>query len=511
MTTKISTFLLFKNAFANIIRGSFSALIAVILPPFLVRILPTDTFSVWVLILQLTTYVSYFDFGVQTAVGRFVAYTNELGNFRKRDQIINTSLAILSGSGFLAALFISLLTWHLSHIFPKIPGELLGDAKISIFLIGCSLAIGLPFSVFNGIFIGIQRYEIPAVITSLNKLTTALCIFILAQISGNLILMSAATAVLNIIFYLVQFLVNQKYEQNVNYHYKLISKDVAKEVTSYCFSLSILSFGMLLVSGLDTTIVGIFDFNAVAYYSIATSIITLIVGLQSAIFSVLLPVGAVMDAQDAGKQLGKLLVTTTRYGVFILLATGIPLILYAKPFLALWVGKEYAEHGAIILQCLVIANIIRLSGVPYATLAVSTAQQKLVINSALLEGLSNLITSLYLGSVIGSIGVAIGTIIGAVISIGGHIIYNIPRTRGIIVSQIKFIEDGLLRPLVCAIPLLLILIFNNFTNVFLIKMLLIICSIITTLLFVWNFGLLITERNLIRVKAKVYLKKYLNN
>lgn len=496
MSSKISYLVLLKNAFANVIRGSFSALIAVLLPPFLVRTLPTETFSVWVLILQLTAYINYLDFGVQTAVGRFVAYNNDLENFEERDRIINTSFAILSGSGLLAVLLMLLLSSQLPQIFHNIPSDLQAEAKIALLLVGASLAIGLPFSVFNGIFIGTQRYEIPAVITGAGKLTTAILIIIAAKFSGTIVLMSAAITGVNIISYIVQFLACRKFNKNINYSYKLISKEAAKKVFDYCISLSIWSLGMLLVNGVDITIVSAIDFKAVASYSIAASIIILIVGLQGAIFNALLPVAAIMDAQDKTQQLGQLLVTSTRYGMFILLVTGMPLIFCAKPFLVLWAGKQFAEDGAIILQLLVIANIIRLSCLPYATILLGTAQQNLVILSPLLEGFSNLISSLVFGSIIGAKGVAVGTIIGAIFSFGGHFIYNMPRTKGIVFSQFTFIKDGLLRPLLCVAPFILSMLIINLVNTpTSFKIFLNFGAMIVSLVFIWYFGLLIEEHN----------------
>ncbi|WP_339385072.1 MATE family efflux transporter [Calothrix sp. FACHB-168] len=486
---------LLKNAFANVIRGSFSALMAFILPPFLIQLLPTHTFSVWIIILQLTAYVSYFDFGVQTAVGRFVAYANELGDFQQRDRIVNTSLIILFGSGLLAMLFLALLAWQLPHIFPKIPGELLTDAQIAILLIGSSLAFGLPFSVFNGIFVGIQRYEIPAAITGFSKLSTTLLIIIIAKMSNNLVLMSTAIAGVNIISYFFQFLACIKLNQNIKFNLKLISINTSKEILNYCFSLSIWSFTMILVSGIDTTIVGIFDFKAVAYFAVVATLVNLITGLQNAIFSTLLPIAAVMDAKADATQLGKLLVTSTRYGIFLLLISGMPLILGAKFFLTLWVGQDYAEHGAVVLQLLIIANIIRLSATPYVTLLIGTGQQNLVIISPILEGLSNLISSLVLGSLIGYVGVALGTFVGGIVGVAGNILYNMRRTQRILLSRKNYLLNGLLRPLVCIIPLLIMTYFEREYQLLLInRIALLLITLIATIASFWFGSLLAVER-----------------
>ena len=88
--------ILVKNAIANVIRGGATALVAIALPPFLTRLMSPSAFGAWVLILQLSAFVGYLDFGIQTAVGRFVAHANERGDTEHRDRIVNTSLAVLS-------------------------------------------------------------------------------------------------------------------------------------------------------------------------------------------------------------------------------------------------------------------------------------------------------------------------------------------------------------------------------------------------------------------------------
>ena len=65
-------FVLLKNAMANVVRGSAAALVAILLPPFLTRLMSSEAYGAWSLVLQLSAFVGYLDFGIQTAIGRFV-------------------------------------------------------------------------------------------------------------------------------------------------------------------------------------------------------------------------------------------------------------------------------------------------------------------------------------------------------------------------------------------------------------------------------------------------------
>src|SRR5258707_834662 len=66
--------LVLRNAAFNILRGSSAAVVALVLPPFLIRSLDRNTYGAWALVLQMSAYVGNLDLGVQTAVSRFVAH-----------------------------------------------------------------------------------------------------------------------------------------------------------------------------------------------------------------------------------------------------------------------------------------------------------------------------------------------------------------------------------------------------------------------------------------------------
>ena len=106
-------------------------------------------------------------------------------------------------------------------------------------------------------------------------------------------------------------------------------------------------------------------------------------------------------------------------------------------------GAHYGPHTAPILQVLVAANIIRLVGLPYATLVVGTNQQHLVMRAPITEGVVNLLVSIWAGRAFGAIGVAIGTLVGAFFSIGFHVLYSMPRTVGIQADRRRLLREGI--------------------------------------------------------------------
>jgi O-antigen/teichoic acid export membrane protein len=451
--TKSARLTVVKNAFANVARGMAAALVALAVTPFLTRALPPEKYGAWALVLQLAAYVGYLEFGIQTAVGRFVARGNELSDFEQRDKIVSTALAVLTVACLLAMVVIGFLIAFLPRFFPQMPAGLYPDVRIALALVGGSLAVGLPASVFNGIFVGLQRYEIPAAIVAGSKLFSGVLLVVIARHGGSIRAMALSMAAISLASYVLQWLMSRRCAPDIRLSPRLVSGDAGRELLSYCVSLTVWSFAMLLVSGLDLTLVGVFDFQRVAFYAVAASLITFVAGLQNAVFSAMIPSTAVLHARRASWELGRVVIEGTRYGMFLLLFTGLPLLLAAKPILRVWVGPAYAFETARLLQMLVAANVIRFSALPYIVTLIGTGQQRFIIITPLIEGFTNLLVSVLAGYYWGAMGVAFGTLCGAVVGVVGNFLYNMRRTSEVRFSIREYALESLLKPILCAVPL----------------------------------------------------------
>ncbi|MHC1767840.1 MAG: oligosaccharide flippase family protein [Verrucomicrobiia bacterium] len=454
MGTSIKAGVVARNAAANVLRGSAGALVAIVVPPFLTRSLSVEAFGIWGLVLQLSAYVCYLDLGIQIAVGRFVAHFEETKEFTRQDQMVSTALGVLTISAAVALLALAALTWQLPALFNEISPRLETDARLALILVGTSQAISLPCNVFNGIFIGLQRSEIPTSISICGKVAGGILIVAAAKSGLGLSGMAAGLAGTNVAAAIAQVWACRKIAPGIGVHISAISRDNAKELAGYCFSLSVWSFSMLLTAGFSTAIVGFLDYEALAYFTLALTLSNFVAGLQNAAFSALMPTAAALGARGDAERLGRMLLSSTRFGVILLLCSGIPFIISALPVLRAWAGPSYASPAAPLLQVLVAANIIRLTATPYAVLLIGTGQQRLVLVTPLVEGFTNLAVSLVAGLVLGAMGVALGGLVGAVVGVCCNFFYNMRRTTGVRFRIRQYLRNSLLKPLLIVSPLI---------------------------------------------------------
>jgi O-antigen/teichoic acid export membrane protein len=482
-----------KNASANLVRLAGAGVIALLLPPFLVRELSKDAYGAWSLLLQLTLYVGYLDFGIQTAVSRFVAHAEELGDNKQRDGVVSTAFVMLSVAALLGCALVVVLAWQLPNLFRQMPSALYQPAQIALLFMGTSFALGLPVSVIHAMFIGLQRNEVPAAVAIANKIAMASLVAGVVLKHWGLAAMGASVAVANVLSYAGALIACRAWAARVRIHLAQASRAYVRQIGGYSASVVVWMIAMLMISGLDLSIVGMFDYKMTAYYAIAATLTNFVAQAQGAIFSALLPASAVLGARGDGERLGVMLVSSTRYGVLILLAMALPLVIAGHSIIRIWAGAEYAQHATMILQVLVVANVIRLCALPYSTLLLGTGQQKKVIASPLAEGITNLLASVAGAYLLGAIGVALGTLIGAVVSVALHLFYNMPRTALIAIDRLHLVKEGLLRPSICALPFVFLLVVRPAED-FSEYILLITMAAVAAVLLFWNFGLLRSER-----------------
>jgi O-antigen/teichoic acid export membrane protein len=205
-----------KNATANIGKSGTAAIVALLLPPLLVRHMTSTDFSVWVLVLQCASYAAYLDCGLQTAIGRYIAYATEKRDFVFQNAVFSTAFAGLVGVALLSVVLLLGIIATIRFIFPGIPTEEIPAMRWSLFILGISLALGFPASAWNGISVGLQRYDIPASTIGGARLLSAIGVLVAALLGKSIVVMATLMALVNVGSYLAQYLATTKIAPHIS-------------------------------------------------------------------------------------------------------------------------------------------------------------------------------------------------------------------------------------------------------------------------------------------------------
>ena len=173
-------------------------LVSLVLPPFLVHRMAPAEYSAWVLILQLSAYVNMLDFGLQTAIGKYVAEYDASGDREASHHLLSTSFTILAVAAAVACVAIAVMVWGVPQLFHQMPAGLVPAVRIALLAVGLSTALALPFGTFLSTFNGLQQYIFPTIVATVSRVASAAALIVLLLMHGSLVQLALVMAGFNV-------------------------------------------------------------------------------------------------------------------------------------------------------------------------------------------------------------------------------------------------------------------------------------------------------------------------
>jgi O-antigen/teichoic acid export membrane protein len=443
------------NSLINIASGLITASSSVLLPILLLRLIGHETFSAWTLVIQFATYIWFLNLGIQNAVSRFVAMPQISANAPQEN--IATLLAgmlmllALGMVGFVAVNFAALNTDLFSEI-QSVP--IRTEAELSVKWVALCFAFMLPVSGINGYFVGMRENAKVLQTNATLKIALLLLMVTFAAIDPTVTSITAAY----VFAHLVSLLQNGLYIKRL---WPAMGPDLAGQVktrlvelTKYTLGFIPWSISMVLVGAVTVTLVAKFDYAMLAFYTIATSTITMAMGLHSAIYSNLLPEFASVFGSNHRIKQGTLILESCRLSAVSALIICLPLYLLDAGLYKVITGNAISAREVSVFQLLITASLLRMMYAPYATHLLATNQYRLALLSASLEGIANIAVGYFLAQSMGGAGVAIGMLFGVLVGIAVNIFVNFKRDQHLEVDATVFLLHAMVTPVALASPML---------------------------------------------------------
>jgi O-antigen/teichoic acid export membrane protein len=443
-----------RGSASNFIRLVLSAAISLFLPHFLVHRMSPAEYSAWVLILQLSAYVTFLDLGIQTAIGKFVAEYDAKKEPWEAEKLVSSAFLLLSAASICGVLLVVAVSLRVPNLFHQMPPSLWSDVRIGLLAIGVSIAIGLPLSIFSSIFVGLQEYTFPTAIAVISRVASTVAIMIVLLMHRSLAAMALTLAAFNVLTAVAGFAGWRRLaSRRVPFRFPLFDRTLALKLGEYCGVLAIWTLAMLLISGLDTTLVGHYDYASTGAYAAAASMTNFMMMLISNLVSPLMPAASSLGANRSAAHMGNLLQRVSRYNMLLLLGVSLPLFIGGYTLLRLWLGADYAQRGTPFLRILILANVIRYLVYPYCLMVVAAGKQRYASVSPIAESVINLVASVLLARRFGAIGVALGTLIGAGFGVTLHAFISMRATQDVLAfRRSTLLLHSIARPALVVLP-----------------------------------------------------------
>jgi O-antigen/teichoic acid export membrane protein len=342
------------NALSNVVFYVTQVAVVFFVSPILVHGLGDSRYGAWTLVNSILAYMALVDLGVGAAVVRYVARFDGLRDTEATNRVFSTSLFIFACAGTLV-LFVTLaLVFFWKQPF-GVTGDLAVEMRWLLGILGTQFAIALPLSIYKKVLAGLGRYPIINTYRIAALLLRNAAFVLVVHLGGGLRGIGVAIAATALVDLVCPVLAAHYCLPSLSFSFRFVDRATFRQIWSYSFFVFLGTIAFSIGSHGSTIIAGAFLVPAaVAYFGIASNLSGQAVqGLHMAIV-VLIPAVSKWDAMGDHSAISRLLVTGSRYLLFLGLPITLGLILLGHPFIALWMGPRYAElcYPALVILSL---------------------------------------------------------------------------------------------------------------------------------------------------------------
>lgn len=398
------------NAFTNYVGKFVSVAAWIVMTPIILHYVSSSMYGLWVLVGSVVAYGALADFGIASAITKYVAGYRARGQFDEASRLVSTAGVIFLGLGLLVAVASVVVAPHFPRLF-NVPPEQHATAVRLVVLSGLSLGVSFPCAATGAVLRGFQRFDLINVIVIMAALCGAGASILVLLVGGGVVGLVAAGIIVMLAMQIPTIWMIRRVAPELRFGFHLVSRDAARTVVSFSSSVFLLRIGGKLESGTDEIVIGaLLSMPAVTAYSLARRLSTLPQLLTEQFLTVIVPLASELEAGNDQRRLQSLYVVSTRMTLAVCIPVATWLVLFAGSILTVWVGEEYAQYGHLV-AILTIAAVIDVSVWPAGFVLQGIARHRVAAVASVCAGILNLGFSLGLIGALGLTGVALGTLI----------------------------------------------------------------------------------------------------
>jgi len=357
-----------RNIVWNLLGSAAPMLVAIFCMPMLIRGLGTDRFGVLTLTWAVIGYASLFDLGLGRALTQLVASKLGAGEEHEIPTLVWTSLLLMVLLGLLGAGLIFALSPWLVHSALHVPRALQSETLYSFYLLGLSIPFVISTAGLRGLLEARQHFGM------INALRVPMGVFTFA---GPLLVLPFSRNLFPVVAVLV-------FGRVVAWAAHLILCFRAVPALRQQIAWTRAAVGPLLRFGgwmtvsnvvgplmvtFDRFLIGaLLSVAAVAYYATPYEVVTKFWLIPGALMGVMFPAFSTSFVQDRSRT-ALLYRRSVKYLLLVLFPMVLLVVVLAQDGLRLWLGAEFAQHSARVLQWLAVGVFINsLAFIPIAVI-----------------------------------------------------------------------------------------------------------------------------------------------
>lgn len=428
-----------------------------VLTPIIFDHLGTAEFGLWALVANFVAYGSLADLGIAQAVVKYIAEYRAKGDSETASQLVATALWLYTAAAVLVVIVGIVLAPIVPHLLAGVQPDQRSTTSWLIVITALGVAVQLPATAALAALRGLNRFDILNLIGALAILTLAASTVIVLLLGGKVIAITFLVVPLTLFWLVPTVWAVHRIAPDLRFGYRGARRSMARQVTIFGSALFGIQVAQVVKLNSDELVIGaVKSVKAVAPYNVAARLSNIPSALTNQFIYVLLPIASRLHAEGEEWLLREVYLSGIRLTIALFSIVGIPVIVFASPFLSSWISPTVASSGGIAVT-LTVAGLLEAVMAPASQALQGMNRHRPLVIFALGSAALNLGLSLALIGPLGVRGVAFGTLIATSL----QALVTLPfagRVVGVSLAQVarKVLLPGLL-PVIPAAAVLVLL------------------------------------------------------
>ncbi len=398
-------------AFFSLISKGITVLSMLLLTPVIIDVIGKEQYGLWVLILSIVAWFNLLELGFPSAIYRYATLHCEQKKYDELNLYLSTFLLIFGGLGIISVLLLVLFAFNPGWF--DVVGENSRIFTLAFCLFTLKVLVSFLSHIPNSIFVASLRIDIDEKVTAASLLAKLILIYVTIE-SYGIITLICVTLLVDIFANLIKVSLAYKLLPAMKLHPKKFSITIFREIFSFSKHVFLLGLSRVLNNRIDPFIVVKFlDLKSVAVFNIANNLIS---QLNLLVFALFKFQGALFTKKVAKNQSAeKLYNIVCTINIYVSLVFSSCVILFAEPFIGLWLGDEFKE-AVLLLYILSFTLVVKPITTTTNQLLLAMARHEKLALVQFICAVINIFLSIIFIYSYGLSGVAFATVLSNVLS-----------------------------------------------------------------------------------------------
>lgn len=345
-----------QNAVWGVIRVAVLLPFGFFIPPYVIKKIGMDQFSIWALVGAFTSYLGVVDMGLGYALTVFVAKNRDKNDSVSANDFIGTSLTIFTVLGLILLFLIWVLRKYIAKSFFNVSYEQQVLVAPLLMLTCCIFVFNLIFSTFNSVVNGCQRMDLTNKISILFGLFNAVTVIIALRCGFGLMGLVLATSVASFVSAGASIYLAYRVYPGLHIGFGTFKMAAFKNMFALSFYIQSAIIAGLVMIQTNKAILGYFlPIAAVGLFELASRVSDSLRQVPLAILAPIMSAAPELHSKGDHKSIETMYGRSMKYLNVICLPMYVFLFVFAQRFVTAWVGPDHSQV-ALALRYLLVAN-----------------------------------------------------------------------------------------------------------------------------------------------------------